>query len=177
MLVLNELPGLLDAIQASGRTSIAIDGFMGVGKSTLASQVADALGGRVVETDEYAISPSEPITDGYYPKRLDQAKLRYDLLEAAALGPVVVEGICMRDTISDWLTGVLFIYVKRLTEAGDWPDSQLIDAFEANPDTSKLDSLTASVLVYHYNRHPDEMTEIVFETRAPAPNTGVGIVG
>lgn len=77
-------------IRRTHASVIAIDGFPGVGKSTLAASLSALLTIRAVHLDDYLAHESLGFTD----------HLRYDALQCALEHrPVIVEGVCMLDVL------------------------------------------------------------------------------
>jgi replication-associated recombination protein RarA len=103
-IVLEALPKLLEQVRATSFDVIAIDGYSGVGKTTLAQSVADALGARCLSLDNF-IEPLQQV----FVDALDSASLS----RALRARPVIIEGVCMLaalDRVS--LKPSLLIYVK-----------------------------------------------------------------
>lgn len=101
------------------RVTVAIDGIDGVGKSTLAREIVQRIGGAVVSVDAYL----NMHLGGYVPH------VRCDDLRAAcaqAAAPIVVEGICIEAVLARCeLQANLHIYVRRLAACGRWDDEDV----------------------------------------------------
>jgi len=91
------------------------------GRPILSRNLGARLGITAIETDAFALSESEAPT---YVGGIDTAKLGAEIAGAtAARLHVIVEGICLRDTLAKAaVTAKVFVYVKRITAAGLWAD-------------------------------------------------------
>lgn len=124
------------ARQLSGAVSlidgaiIGVDGYTGVGKTTLAGQIANEIGGKVLSLDSYLEK-----NRGRYLPNLRIEEFRNDLNDAR--GPLVIEGVCLLAALS--IIGVQLkklIYVKRIGHYGTWKDRR-----ECNPQEPVEDAI------------------------------------
>ena len=135
---------------------IAIEGHSTSGKTYLSNDLATRVGAVAIETDSFA---REDLSAPTYVERIDTDRLGRKLTELKASGsPVVVEGICLRDTLD--AAGVapnLFIYVKRITAAELWADDPE-NELEGNwTDMQSID--------YHARESPLERADLVYLRR------------
>lgn len=83
-----------------GQAVVAVDGRMAVGKTTLATSLTGALRGTLIQTDAFIESQWGRETRSlFYPELLDLEALEVRIRNAMKRGPVVVDGICIRDTM------------------------------------------------------------------------------
>ena len=160
-------PTLINALLAARTREtpliVGVEGASGSGKTSLAKLVATE--------PAHAIS-----TDAYYEtgvkgqKYLDGIKLETlseDLRKSiSAYERVVVEGICLRDTLAK--VGVspnLFIYCKRISSAGIWNDDP-----QFHSPISEVAKCTQGLIdcwshEYHVESEPHLVADIVYEWR------------
>ena len=156
---------LVRAIQhrlSTGRGALVeIDGHSTSGKTHLSEILADLDQSVALGTDAYA-DPSR--RSGNYPDRLDLKKLAADLANLTKARPrTYIEGICLRDTLARLrLTASLFVYCKRISQAGLWPDdpeNYLTSDGQPSNDLSWVDRQSVE---YHLRAHPLEHADFVF---------------
>ncbi|MCE9657796.1 MAG: hypothetical protein K8R60_04505 [Burkholderiales bacterium] len=151
---------------------VAIDGFSGAGKTTLAQHLAEATSGRCVDLDD--LVPDTPPTVPSYADLIDAADLRRRI---AACGAAItfVSGVCLRDVLDAAGVAVaLRIYVKRLSEVGLWHDGLNLEDVESGA-AMPSHWLGACDLAYHSRQRPHERSDFVIERvegRGPAPQRG-----
>jgi hypothetical protein len=111
----DELATLLQSLFASELQGIiAIDGRDGVGKSQLAAQLHERIGGTLISLDNY-------IEDalGIYVPALSINRLRKAVVDAAP--PRLVEGVCLHDVLKAIdCNSTVNIYVRRLIGGSYW---------------------------------------------------------
>lgn len=95
---------------------IGLEGFCGVGKSTLAASLEDRAAYTAVDTDTFV-----KVRDGdtYYVERLDLERIKLAIEEkgAACDSTTIVHGICLRDTMQRiGLSLDAFVYIKRVSQ-------------------------------------------------------------
>lgn len=160
-------PTLINALLAARTREtpliIGVEGASGSGKTSLAKLVATEPA-QIISTDAYY----ETGVKGQ--KYLDGIKLETlseDLRQSiSAYERVVVEGICLRDTLAK--VGVspnLFIYCKRISSAGIWNDDPQFHS--PIPEVARF----AQALIdswshqYHVESEPHLVADIVYEWR------------
>lgn len=158
---------LADAIQERIRGQrqplIGVDGAYGSGKSTLAKALAEALGGRVFELDQYTQQDGQP-----YRQQLRYTEMERDLRAARAPGrPIVVDGICLLDVLDRIkATADVLVYVKRIDNAGIWNDEDTCDPAWIDLTGGMLNmpgsELAREVASYHVERDPLRTTDFLF---------------
>lgn len=88
------------AREANGRSLIAVDGRMAAGKTTLGRQLAELVSGTMIQTDCFIESQWGRDTRSIvYADVLDLKALDVRIRNARERGPVVLDGICIGDTI------------------------------------------------------------------------------
>lgn len=173
---------LLEQLCCSGSdTMIAIDGWHGVGKTTLANRVSSILGIRCVHLDDFLLSHR-----GGFLEFLDYDRLAYALQQR----PVLVEGVCMLAVLRrlGQAPGVL-VYVK----GGE--ESPLVAArggAEESPahvgnETHTSSEVFREVLTYHHHYLPLDHAAILYlgqrrggdlpmGTRASGPDLDIAFI-
>lgn len=126
MIVLESMEELLRAVKrCSGLPPpvIGVDGFMGAGKTTVATHIADSVGGVHIGLDAYIRSDGR--RPGYV-RTLLLDRLVSDLQAAAQRGRyAAIEGICLRRVLAEiGIEARLNIYVKRVGVSGQWHDAE-----------------------------------------------------
>jgi hypothetical protein len=139
---------------------IGVEGFSGSGKSRLADDLAARLSATAVHLDRFLPPPAggpQP-----YVERLDLPAL------AAALTSdpvVIVEGICLRDTLERIGVALHFVvYLKRVSAVGLWHDGLGMEDFEAGRETITHEPERSDML-YHCARGPHTLADYVLERR------------
>lgn len=164
--------------------TIAIDGNDGVGKTGLAVELQNAVGGTVLSLDDFVLENY----GGYVPF------LRIAELEAALKAsscPCIVEGVCILAALERISCQPdLLIYVKRIANYGFWHDESTCDPSEPveelierlseqNARFAELDAelsgeplrddvkprltpLRAEIIRYHARYRPSRRADIVF---------------
>ncbi len=158
-----------EVVSALGREHtgvIAVDGFQGSGKTTLALELAKSIARRVVSADEFLHR-----NRGSFFEHLDLAKL------SAAVGEgkdCILEGVCCLQMLQALkLSSATLVYVKRMAVWG-WADEDELIQFDANglpkevptdPLALALRGLWGEVAQYHVSFRPHEVACIVYERR------------
>lgn len=108
---------------------IGIEGYMGSGKTTLATRLSQDLALPLVSLDEFVVIRNG---DHAYPSRISRTRLRRQVLRSAGHTPVLIEGICLRAVLRrlGWRLAAT-VYVKRLSHAGLWHDGLNLEDFIA----------------------------------------------
>jgi hypothetical protein len=165
---------------------IGIDGVQGVGKSTLAKNVAAQLGCKLLSLDGFLVPKQDCYVDA----------IRFDELRAAfgaatnSGGLVIIEGICLLSVLDR--IGVrpdLLIYLKRRSDSGRWLDESNL-AWEGEEEalvsriteqtlrmrramagrfgrtTDLPPSLRLEVAKYHFRYRPSEKADVTVDVHA-----------
>lgn len=159
---------------------VTIDGFSGVGKSHLASNLATRLGLPLVELDEILDK-----NRGCFVESIRYSDLAQQV--AHANGPVLVEGVCVQKVLGRLeIVPALAIYVRKLEPGGGWPDRDFVDPArspeeviaqqkeldrkmawiegeEIDPNDPMPDTLRHEIIRYHYEYEPHLNADYVFD--------------
>lgn len=189
-------PAILDDLSelqrsVHGKPLIAIDGRMAVGKTTLAKNLAGTVHGTLIQTDWFFLSQwGRDLKSLVYSDLLDLEALEVRVRNALRLGTVIVEGICMLDTMHRLgrepdlhvLVSVMQPATARFTvgedpamESRDGPsgvhDAALLDdnisegqlMTELRKDWGTLDLISERSLVAYFKRfRPHREADVVF---------------
>ena len=141
---------------------VAVEGFIGSGKSFLANTLAKDLSAVAIHTDEYVCG-----TDGAlpYPERLTYANIIWALNSASASDSlIIVEGICLREVLRrSGVKANFFIYVKSIARNGLWHDGLHLEDFENEAETDAFrQEPRRSDWAYHAKARPHERADIMF---------------
>lgn len=102
------------------RCLVGIEGHSTSGKSTLGKKLALLSGESLFSTDEYARQRKK---NDAYPDLVDVERLKRDVKAVSGRSLSFIEGICLRDVLeSAGLKPDVFVYIKRITQAGLWAD-------------------------------------------------------
>ncbi|MEZ5447073.1 MAG: hypothetical protein R3F45_15055 [Gammaproteobacteria bacterium] len=157
---IEEVCGRLMAVRAGA--VVALEGFCGSGKTTLAGQVGKRVQMNVFHVDSFARKFDRPPA---YTECLDLVRLHHALNGRAQTRPSIVEGICLRDVLL--LVGIIpttFIYLKRVGKNGLWYDGlNLMDFEEGHPAPGDSEEPHRSDLGYHRRVRPHETADVVYE--------------
>lgn len=134
---------------------------MASGKTTLAFELAELLGGIRVGLDSYLHTDRDGTK---YVDELRHSYLKSDLAKLkAAFSFVVVDGICLREALDKvHHTADLFVYVKRISKAGIWHDEMHLEDYESG-ECIPESWLQLNDLSYHLERRPHETAAITYE--------------
>jgi hypothetical protein len=142
-----------------GEKLLRLEGFMGVGKSSIALLVAEnSPSARVIGTDKF---PTPDAKSNDIRGRLDQTALRVAAREAMAESDLVIfEGVCLEEFLPSGQFGAGFrVYIKRVSlPSADcilWHDGLNLDA----PDYP-ADWLDQQILDYHRIWRPHERADL-----------------
>lgn len=177
----NELYARLDDLLPNcERLCIGFDGMDGVGKSTLAREMAKRVGGSVISLDDHLVKKQ----NGYVPH------IRCDELKAAisvARPPILIEGVCLLAVARRCGFDVdVLVYLRRLSRNSQiWHDQELCMAelpteelkrkerdlrgalsTAEKPDGVSDDEylgLTAELIDYHAHWRPVQSADFVFD--------------
>ncbi|MDE5461164.1 hypothetical protein [Bradyrhizobium sp. CSS354] len=165
--------------QNGGSLCIGLDGMDGVGKSTLARELADRLGGSVISLDDHLTRKQ----NGYI------LHIRGDELKAAisaSRSPMVIEGVCLLGVAHRCGFDVeVLVYVRRLSRnSGIWHEEELCmaqrpadelkeneralrKAFSTTDEPGNIIDddlgLTGELIDYHARWRPVERADFVFD--------------
>ncbi len=172
---------IISLIQIKKIKVLGIDGNDGVGKTTLASEIAEKLGLTHIEVDKYLVKDS----NGYL-KFLDLEKLKADINKNAGK-KIIIEGVMLYAVLEqiDFKVDEV-IYVAKNPFLYDWLDEysgkfvglsfdEIIKLEEEsvnlvnniiNPNSKpyKMDGFRLEVYEYSYKFRPWEKADIIFET-------------
>jgi hypothetical protein len=139
---------------------VAVEGHSTSGKTYLSKDLSRRVGATAVSTDSYARESSEAPS---YVDRMDLERLSRDVNRFKQVGPVIIEGICLRETLRALaIVPGLFIYVKRVTPTGLWADD-LENYVEHGQPASWLSWTDRQSVAYHLREHPQERADFVYE--------------
>lgn len=147
------------AWRSSGQHLLRLEGFMGVGKSTVASLIAEQATVRIIHTDDFAVRSDAART---YREAVDLAALRAAATEVLSTGEkVIFDGVCLEQVLpSDDFGKGYRVYLKRVSlpvpEAPLWHDIYDLEREEAE------DPLHASIIQYHRDYAPHEHSDLSF---------------
>jgi hypothetical protein len=170
---------LNDLLPKDRRVCIGLDGMDGVGKSTLAREMAKRLGGSVISLDDHLVKKQ----NGYI------LHIRCNELKAVILAsrsPILIEGVCLLAVAHRCALDVdALIYVRRLSHnSGIWHDQELCIAEKtvdelrqqeremrnAFSTTEKSDSIAdddmglhGELIDYHAQWKPMQRADLVFD--------------
>ena len=158
---------------------VSIDGWSGSGKTTLAADLAERLGLRRYELDEYLHEQH-----GGFLEHLDYPRLSTALPNVrAATAPVLVDGICVLEVLERLgLRSDLKVYVRRISASGIWHDGLKLDPSRTAEEVIAEDRQSAErwaemhgkkfadgseplaweVIRYHYRHLPHEGADVYF---------------
>ena len=149
-----DIEPLASLCRAQGRRAVGIDGFSGVGKSTLATALSEALDVALISLDDFLPDSPESMTVQSYVDRLDRDRLRRAIERARC---PIVEGVLLRDA----LAGI--IARKELTAlyymACSSPTGGALiwnDGFEISDEATSAapNWLDRSIIEYHRRERP-----------------------
>lgn len=147
----------------SAKHVIGVDGFMGSGKTWLALELAESLGGIRISLDSYINRDTETQD---YPSKIMQHHLASDLQKLKdAFQFVVVEGICLLEVLVPISAPPdSLVYVKRISTTGLWHDGFHLEDFETNQAiVENQEGLHRSEFEYHSKVRPHESATVIYE--------------
>ena len=149
MIIFDETVFVAQIVAISPKGLIAIDGFDGAGKTTLAKQLSSALDLLLLYLDSFLLKQ----TAKSYTNDLDFQSLAQDI--CAAGKSVIVSGICILDALDKMdLSPSVHIYVKFIAKNGLWHQGWDIDNDRIDGNWFKNE-----VLQYHRRRRPHEAAD------------------
>jgi hypothetical protein len=132
-----------------------LEGFDGVGKSTIGRQVAARLDATFLDSDDFATAFDDPPR---YVDCLRLDELRDDIRKGLSAGPVVLAAVCSREI---WPSESVSVYLKRLSFT--LPEMPLwhreLD-FEDPPPSREPHK---SIFNYHLRYRPHEIADLIVE--------------
>lgn len=145
--------------------TICIEGHTASGKTTAGKKIADTLGAKFFDTDNYIIKDSASNAIKPYEDMIDIQKLSIDLYEDK--GKKILCGICLRKILNmiKPTEDLFFIYIKRISRSSlKWVEEDVIDDIKNGIlDISKIPEPHASDYRYILEEHPQNSASIVFE--------------
>ena len=147
--------------RASGRPLMAIDGFMGSGKSPFGSMMEARVETRCLRVDGY-LPAKPPQHETSLIKRLNVDSLYRDLEFDLRQGPALIEGVLMR-VLTDSLPTVSAKDVFHVYVAGAWMPDEVRVTW---PDANQLGSEQGvepqrQIVEYHRAQRPHERFDVV----------------
>jgi hypothetical protein len=156
---------LAAAIRARSHSSglvVGVEGASGSGKTQLAELLASQLNGAPISTDAHY--KAGVVRDRYHDGlRLDAlTRAIRDLQSGGA--PIVIEGICLRDTLAAiHVTPTVFVYTKRISGAGIWHDDPALFDLSDIDDASTQGHIDRWSQSYHCRVEPHVLADFVYE--------------
>jgi hypothetical protein len=162
---------LHDLLPSDRCVCIGLDGLDGVGKSTLAREMAKRLEGSVISLDDHLVKKQ----NGYI------AHIRCNDLKAviaASRSPILIEGVCLLAVANRCGFDVdVLVYVRRLSHnSGIWHEQELCRAekpadklkqeereFRNALSTSEKRDSIAELIDYHALWKPVQRADLVFD--------------
>lgn len=140
---------------------ISIDGCCGVGKTTLASSLANAFGGAAIDLDNFLNRNANCFAAAV---RLNELGSSLKCINEK----IFLSGICMQDILSRLhLRPALKIYVERVSACGVPQNLDIVDA-EADIFACGLSSSSAierELANYHAKFMPRRLADVIFQVR------------
>jgi len=148
---------LAEYCRRSARRFVAIDGFAGVGKTTLGETLAGELGAQLISLDEFLPDDPESMLVTSYVDRLDRQRIVDAISEAST---AVIEGTLLRDVLQGIVrrADMTALYLARCSRPGNegliWHDAfRISDGDESLRDSDGTvrdpDWFTVSETEYH----------------------------
>lgn len=140
---------------------VGVDGFMESGKTTLAFELAELLGGIRIGLDSYVRTDRDGES---YVGALRQSYLKSHLTKLKAVFPfVVLDGLCLYEAFEAiGHRADSHVYVTRISGAGIWHDGILLEDAEDGKSLPD-DWLRRSELTYHLSSRPHEVAHFMYE--------------
>jgi hypothetical protein len=149
---------IVRSLQSKARL-IRLDGFMGVGKSCLGRQLANAIRAVIVDSDDF-VSPSEE--ERSYLECVDLSELRRAVAGRLDAGDtVVLAAVCSQKLVPPQASVPEFsVYLKRLSfSTPNWPYWHHDPDVEDAPDRA----LERSIHEYHLDVRPHDSSSLILE--------------
>ena len=171
----------------NGSLVIGLDGLDGIGKTTLARELAQRLNAKLISLDQY-----EEKGHRRYVENLRCSDIIVDISSIT-----VIEGVCLRAVEERCQIFIdLHIYVRRIDKYGIWDDEELclsvaapdvlkqrerdlqetvnriIHDDDANLERGAELGLLGELIDYHHTYHPVERADIVFDLVQSGSSTG-----
>jgi cytidylate kinase len=145
---------------------IAIDGFPGSGKTTVANRMAKAMPAVHVEVDQFLER-----NRGGFLTFIDYSSLAEVVRRNSREEVILVEGVCVKAVLARIaIAEDLHVYVKRTGQHRIWYEGRTFVEFHSVEDALRYEEslgpvpgLTRDVLGYHYDYQPHKTADIVYE--------------
>ena len=158
--IFDDTDKLAEALKArfAGAAVIGIDGWTGVGKTTLAKSLADKVGGSTFDLDSALDRDQKAYVSAM---RLDEVCGAI----AQSNGLLLVSGVCLREILNRAQCQIdAHIYIKRMATWG-WADEDELDggSLSAIGGSSGGDALRKEMRLYHQLWSPHLKADFVFQ--------------
>jgi hypothetical protein len=141
---------------------VGIEGASTAGKTTTANQVAQELGGTPIHTDQFY---NKGVTGPRYQDGLRLEEMAETIARLANhTGPIVVEGICLRETLQSLgRIPSIMVYCKKISSAGVWHDDPELNG-DHDPESGFVqERVDCWWFDYHKRAKPLELADVVFQ--------------
>jgi hypothetical protein len=129
MIESSDLSHIVEILKSSSLKVLAVDGFPGAGKSTLANFIAEKLNWQHINLDDYIEKHQ-----GQYINSMQNYKI-IDLINTQKV-PVIIEGLCLLQILQiNNIDYDFLIYVKKISLSGNWIDK---DEYFSSGDVEKF---------------------------------------
>ena len=140
---------------------VAVEGFAGAGKSSLAAALGKDMPAPVIHTDEYVEGEDESLP---YSQRLNYDRVAVALRSAqCGASVVIIDGICLRESLRRLgVSASFFVYLKLIAPNGLWHDGLHLEDFDAEGEDHDRREPHCSDFRYHLTERPHEQANVEF---------------